>query len=82
MTALELLRRRASDYELLAEWHVERSAGDPRYGDAADALVAVAIVLRLMERVRDLSWDTQFEAIPEKAPSGLEPLYEALQASA
>ena len=46
MTALELLRRRASEYELLAEWHVERAAGDPRYGDAADALVAVAIVLR------------------------------------
>jgi hypothetical protein len=46
MTALELLRRRASEYELLAEWHVERSAGDPRYGDAADALVAIAIVLR------------------------------------
>jgi hypothetical protein len=46
VTALELLRRRASEYELLAEWHAERSAGDPRYGDAADALVAVAIVLR------------------------------------
>jgi hypothetical protein len=46
LTALELLRRRAFEYELLAEWHVERSAGDPRYGDAADALVAIAIVLR------------------------------------
>jgi hypothetical protein len=46
MTPLDLHRRRASDYELLAEWHVERSAGDPRYGVAADALVAVAIVLR------------------------------------
>ena len=46
MTALDLLRRRASEYELLAEWHAERAAGDPRYGDAADALVAVAIVLR------------------------------------
>lgn len=46
MTALELLRRRASAYELLAEWHAARAAGDPRYGDAADALVAVAIVLR------------------------------------
>ena len=46
MTALELLRKRASEYELLAEWHVERAAGDPRHGDAADALVAVAIVLR------------------------------------
>jgi len=31
LTALELLRRRASEYELLADWHVERSAGDPRY---------------------------------------------------
>ena len=37
---------------------------------------------RLMERGRDLSWDTRFEAITDKAPSGLEPLYEALQASA
>jgi hypothetical protein len=33
-------------------------------------------------RVRDLSWDLRFEAITEKAPSGIEPLYEALQASA
>jgi hypothetical protein len=37
---------------------------------------------RLMERVRDLSWDVPFEATADKAPSGLEPLYEALQASA
>ena len=37
---------------------------------------------RLMERVRDLSWETRYEAIAGKAPSGLEPLYEALQASA
>jgi integrase/recombinase XerD len=37
---------------------------------------------RLMERVRDLSWDLPFEAIAEEAPSGIEPLYEALQASA
>jgi len=42
MSALELLRRRASEYELLAAWRAERAAGDPRYGDA-DALVAVAI---------------------------------------
>lgn len=46
MTAAEILRRRARGYELLAEWHVERAAGDPRYGDAADALIAIAIVLR------------------------------------
>ena len=38
--------------------------------------------MRLMERVCDLIWETQFEAITDKAPSGLEPLYEALQASA
>ena len=38
--------------------------------------------MRLMERVRDLSWETRFESTGEKAPSGLEPLYEALQASA
>jgi hypothetical protein len=37
---------------------------------------------RLMERVRDLSCDLPYEAITEEAPSGLEPLYEALQASA
>ena len=37
---------------------------------------------RLMERVRDLSSETRLESIAEKAPSGLEPLYEALQASA
>jgi hypothetical protein len=54
MTTLELLRRRAADYETLAEWHVERAAGDPRYGDAADALVAIAIVLHeLAELLED-----------------------------
>ena len=37
---------------------------------------------RLMERVRDLTWETRFESIEVEAPSGLEPLYEALQASA
>ena len=37
---------------------------------------------RLMGRVRDLAWDVPFEANAAKAPSGLEPLYEALQASA
>ena len=36
-----------------------------------------------MERVKDLSWGgSRFEALPVKAPSGLEPLCEALQASA
>ena len=38
---------------------------------------------RAMERVRDLSWGApRFEALPVKATSGFEPLYEALQASA
>jgi len=46
MIALELLRRRAYEYEVLAEWHVERAADDPRRGVAADACVAIAIVLR------------------------------------
>jgi hypothetical protein len=46
MTALELLRRRAFEYEVLAEWHAERSAVDPRQGTTADACVAIAIVLR------------------------------------
>lgn len=46
MTAIELLRRRASEYEQLAGWHVERAAGDARQGVAADACVALAIALR------------------------------------
>jgi hypothetical protein len=47
VTLLELLRRRAADYETLAEWHAERAAaGAPRHGAAADACVAIAIVLR------------------------------------
>jgi hypothetical protein len=61
VTPLEFLRRRASEYELLAEWHLERSAADPRYGDAADALVAIAIVLRevadaLQDELLEASW--------------------------
>lgn len=38
MSALELLRRRADDYELLAEWHVERVAAAPGQEAAAGAL--------------------------------------------
>jgi len=53
VTAQELIRRRARDYETLAEWHVERAAGDPRYGDAADSLVAIAIVLHELADVLD-----------------------------
>jgi hypothetical protein len=34
-----------------------------------------------MRRVKDLSW-APVRGLPVKAPSGLEPLYEALQASA
>jgi integrase len=37
---------------------------------------------KVMERVRDLSWGTRFGAFAVEAPSGFEPLYEALQASA
>jgi integrase len=37
---------------------------------------------RLTERMRDLSWGTQYEASVEEAPSGFEPLYGALQAPA
>jgi integrase/recombinase XerD len=37
---------------------------------------------RAMETVRDLSWGSPFGAFVEEAPSGFEPLYEALQASA
>jgi hypothetical protein len=35
-----------------------------------------------MESVQDLSWGVRFGALGEKAPSGLEPLYGALQAPA
>ncbi len=37
---------------------------------------------RLVERVRDLSWGTQFDAKAVEARTGIEPVYEALQASA
>jgi hypothetical protein len=37
---------------------------------------------RAMERVKDLSWGVRFGTLEEEAPSGFEPLYEALQASA
>lgn len=53
MKAPERVRARARDYETLAEWHVERAAGDPRYGDAADALVAIAIVLHELADLLD-----------------------------
>jgi hypothetical protein len=37
---------------------------------------------RAMERVKDLSWGLWFEALDEKAPTRIELVYEALQASA
>jgi hypothetical protein len=43
MAAIDRIRARAHDYETLAEWHVERAAGDPRYGDAA-ALLGSAVL--------------------------------------
>jgi hypothetical protein len=42
MAAIDRIRARAHD-ETLAEWHVERAAGDPRYGDAA-ALLGSAVL--------------------------------------
>ena len=53
MAAIDRIRARAHDYETLAEWHVERAAGDPRYGDAADSLVAIAIVLHELAEMLD-----------------------------
>jgi integrase len=38
--------------------------------------------VRAMERVKDLSWGLRFEALEEKAPTRIELVYEALQASA
>jgi hypothetical protein len=35
-----------------------------------------------METMKDLNWGNRFRATAEEAPSGFEPLYEALQASA
>jgi hypothetical protein len=37
---------------------------------------------RAMERVRDMSCGAPFGAFVEEAPTGFEPVYEALQASA
>jgi integrase len=37
---------------------------------------------RQMETVKDLTWGNRFDATAVEAPSGFEPLYEALQASA
>ena len=37
---------------------------------------------RLLNRARDMSWDTRLEAMALKARTGFEPVYEALQASA
>ena len=57
VTLHELLRKRASEYELLAEWHVERAADDPRQGAAADACVAIAIVLRELAQALEDDWE-------------------------
>ena len=53
MTVPDLLRGRASDYEVLAAWHVERAADDLAHRVAADALMAVAIVLREIAEALD-----------------------------
>jgi hypothetical protein len=44
--------------------------------------VRAMIQERLLNRTRDMSWDTRFEAKGLKARTGFEPVYEALQASA
>lgn len=42
-----------SGLRTLAEWHVKRAACDPRSGDAADSLVAIAIVLHELADLLD-----------------------------
>jgi hypothetical protein len=49
----EQVHRDRFEIERLAEWYVTRSAGDPRYGEAADLLVALAIVLTYLADALD-----------------------------
>jgi hypothetical protein len=42
----ELLRTKAGEYELLAEWHAERAPLDDRHFVACQAMAVVGIVLR------------------------------------
>jgi hypothetical protein len=40
------LREKASEYELLAEWHAERAPFDDEHVVAAQAMIMIGIVLR------------------------------------
>ena len=51
--------------------HLAERSGSPRMSNTPPR---ASVALRLVERVRDLTWETRFEAIADKAPSGLEPL--------
>jgi hypothetical protein len=52
----ELLRRKSSEYELLAEWHAERAPVDDHHLVACQAMVVVGIVLREVAEAIDLEW--------------------------
>jgi len=53
VTAAHALRTRAHDYELAARWHSERAEVDVGHVAAADACVAIAIVLREVATVME-----------------------------
>jgi hypothetical protein len=56
MSLEELLRTKSSEYELLAEWHGERSPLDDEHFVACQAMAVVGIVLREVAEAIDAEW--------------------------
>ncbi len=54
MTVGQLLRRKSSEYELLAEWHAERAPLDDQHFVASQAMLVVGIVLREVAAAIDM----------------------------
>jgi hypothetical protein len=64
VSVAELLRRKSSEYELLAEWHAERAPWKDEHSVACQAMAVVGIVLREVAEAIDLESGEQADPYP------------------
>lgn len=62
MSLVEFLRTKSGEYELLAEWHAERTPVDDQHFLAYQAMLVVGIVLREVADAIDVDWEEEADA--------------------
>jgi hypothetical protein len=56
VTPAEFLRTKSGEYELLAEWHVERAPVDDQHLVACQAMLVVGIVLKEVAEAMEVEY--------------------------